>query len=215
MGLVRTLPKNIIIAEDNQMASNKMDKLLTSANKGLDVLLALHDDLGEIPTNCEEINLTWLTNKVNAQIESIQNYPLPKATKCEMLKEWASTEQTAKQAIEQVQELYTLPHHPKFEIQDQQIVCTNYKEWLERMSTYTADKVFVEHYRLICNVLESIDKLRYYEKKNNIPKRMIDKIQSRITSPEAYLQLTAIGYFTKEPTTEQNCRRFPYIYSYQ
>ena len=83
------------------------------------------------------------------------------------------------------------------------------------MSTYTVDKVFVEHYRLICNVFESIDKLRYYEKKNNIPKRMIDKIQSRITSPEAYLQLTAIGYFTKEPTTEQNCRRFPYIYSYQ
>jgi hypothetical protein len=215
MGLIRTLPKNISIAEDRQMASNKMDKLLMSANKGLGTLLALHDDLGEIPTNCKEINLTWLTNKVNAQIESIQNYPLPKATKCEMLEEWASTEQTAKQAIEQVQELYTLPHNPKFEIQEQQIVCTNYKEWLERMSTYTADKVFVEHYRLICNVLESIDKLRYYEKNNNIPKRMIDKIQSRITSPEAYLQLTAIGYFTKEPTTEQNCRRFPYIYSYQ
>lgn len=215
MGLIRTLPKNICIAEDSRIASNKMDKLLISANKGLGTLLALYDDLGEIPTNCEEINLTWLAGKVNAKVESIQNYPLPKATKCEMLEEWASTEQTAKQAIEQVQELYTLPHHPKFEIQDQQIVCTNYKEWLERMSTYTADKVFVEHYRLICNVLESIDKLRYYEKKNNIPKRMIDKIQSRITSPEAYLQLTAIGYFTKEPTTEQNCRRFPYIYSYQ
>lgn len=215
MGLVRTLPKNIIIAEDSQMASNKMDKLLTSANKGLGALLALHNDLGEIPTNCKETNLTWLNSKINAQIERVQNYPCPKATKCEILKEWASTEQTAKQAIEQVQELYTLPHNPKFEIQDQQIVCTNFKEWLERMSTYTADKVFVEHYRLICNVLESIDKLRYYEKNNNIPKRMIDKIQSRITSPEAYLQLTAIGYFTKEPTTEQNRRRFPYIYSYQ
>lgn len=212
MGLVRTLPKNIIIAEDNQMASNKMDKLLTSANKGLGTLLALHDDLGEIPTNCEEINLTWLTNKVNAQTESIQNYSLPKATKCEILKEWASTEQTAKQAIEQVQELYTLPHNPKFEIQDKQIVCTNHKEWLERMSTYTADKVFVEHYRLICNVLESIDKLRYYEKNNNIPKRMIDKIQSRITSPEAYLQLTAMGYFTQTPTAEQIGRKFPHLF---
>lgn len=212
MGLIRTLPKNIIIAEDSRIASNKMDKLLISANKGLDVLLALHDDLGEIPTNCEEINLTWLTNKVNAQIESVQNYPLPKATKCEMLKEWASTEQTAKQAIGQVQELYTLPHNPKFEIQEQQIVCTNYKEWLERMSTYTADKVFVERYRLICNVLESIDKLRYYEKKNNIPKRMIDKIQGRITSPEAYLQLTAMGYFTQTPTAEQIGRKFPHLF---
>ncbi|EFA97147.1 hypothetical protein HMPREF9019_1001, partial [Hoylesella timonensis CRIS 5C-B1] len=33
------------------MASNKMDKLLISANKGLSALLALHNDLGEIPTN--------------------------------------------------------------------------------------------------------------------------------------------------------------------
>lgn len=212
MGLIRTLPKNICIAEDSQMASRKMDKLLISANKGLGTLLALHDDLGEIPTNCAEINLTWLAGKVNAKVESIQNYPLPKATKCEMLEEWASTEQTAKQAIEQVQELYTLPHHPKFEIQDKQIVCTNYKEWLERMSTYTADKVFIEHYRLISNVLESIDKLRYYEKKNNIPKRMIDKMQGRITSPETYLQLTAMGYFTQTPTAEQIGRKFPHLF---
>lgn len=209
-GLTRTLPTSVFVRTDAITANREVKETLARATHSLSVLMDLQEDLGAIPTKLEDITTTWLDSVINAKIEAIQSMPLPTNTKDAMKSEWLQIKGKATQAIADISVTLSVQPQLQCRIEGNQIVCDNKEEWITTKATYTIPSKYREHYRLVGNLIEAANKLRYYERKNKLKEASADFYIGRIRSVNDYTDMVAEGRIEQEPTTEQVKRLFFY-----
>lgn len=209
-GLTRTLPKYVRIIEEEQRAREQVTNILSKTNNALVELQQMVNDLGTIPDDLEAINADWLNNIISAKIASVEAMPLPQGTINTMVSDWRKVEQKASRLIIDIHSYKSVVPHFKLELIGGKVVCSNADKWIANQATYTIPQMYTEHYRLLCNLVEATNKLRYYEKKNSIPTKSLLWLLSSIKSPDDYARLVADGVFSSHLTQEQYQRIFKY-----
>lgn len=210
-GLIRTLPKYVRIAEEEQRATEQINSIVSRINDALVELQQMSSDLGTIPDDLESINTDWLDRTISAKIASVEAMPLPQGTINTMVSDWRKVEQKAARLIADIHSFKSIVPHFKLELIGGKVVCPNADKWIARQATYTIPQVYIEHYRLLCNLVDASTKLRYYEKKNSIPSKSLLWLLSAVKSPDDYARLIADGAFSTRLTQEQ----FQRIYKYE
>lgn len=209
-GLTRTLPKSVRIAEEEQRAREQVTNILAKTNNALSELQQMSNDLGTIPDDLESINTDWLDSIISSKIASVEAMPLPQGTINTMVSDWRRTKQKAARLIIDIHSYKSVVPHFKLELIGGKVVCSNAEKWIAHQATYTIPQVYTEHYRLLCNLVEASNKLRYYEKKNSIPSKSLLWLLSAVKSPDDYARMVADGVFSSHLTQEQFTRLYKY-----
>nr|WP_315346981.1 hypothetical protein [Hoylesella enoeca] len=163
-GLTRTLPQSVYVQLDARRAQDQLNSLLYKANQGLATLHGMENDLGALP-KLETISMDWLNGVISIKTDAVKRMPLPQETISQMLSSWQQIKEKAAQAIDDILVIYTATPLLQCEVKDGQIICNNTAEWIESKATFEVPSKYKEHYRLVGNVIEAVNKLRYYEKK--------------------------------------------------
>lgn len=209
-GLSRILPQSVYVQLDARRAHDQLNSLLYKANQGLATLHGMENDLGTIPERIEDINTEWLNNTILAKTDVVKRMPLPQSTINSMLADWQQIKEKAVQAIGSILAIYTAIPLLQCEVKDGQIICNNAAEWIKNKATFEVPSKYKEHYRLVGNVIEAANKLRYYEKKNALKSFPIDMLVNSILSAEDYTRFITEGTFEKEMSQEQFNRLYYY-----
>lgn len=210
-GLTRTLPKSVRIAEEEQRAREQVTNILAKTNNALSELQQMSNDLGTIPDDLESINTDWLDRTISAKITAVEAMPLPQDTINSMIVDWNKVEQKAARLIIDIHSYKSVVPSLKLERKGNKVICSNADKWIAHQATYTIPQVYIEHYRLLCNLVEASNKLRYYEQKNSMPNKSLLWLLSAIKSPDDYARMVADGVFSSHLTQEQ----FQRIYKYE
>lgn len=209
-GLARTLPTSVRIAEEEQRATEQINSIVSRINDALSELQQMSNDLGTIPDDLESINTDWLNSIISAKITAVEAMPLPQGTINTMVSDWRRTKQKAARLIIDIHSYKSVVPSLKLERKGNKVICSNADKWIARQATYTIPQVYTEHYRLLCNLVEASNKLRYYEKKNSIPNKSLLWLLSAIKSPDDYARMVADGVFSSHLTQEQFTRLYKY-----
>ena len=209
-GLKRTLPTSVRISYDAEQAAGKVDSIIFKANNGLSILCQMANDLGAIPSNLADINADWLDSVISAKIASVKAMPLPTDAINSMVAEWQTVKGKAAAAVADILPIYAVTPALQCELQDDRIVCSNASQWIESKATFTIPAKYNEHYRLLCNVVEAVDKLRYYEQHSGIPVKSLQFLLSAVKSPDDYAQMVVDGVLCCELTQAQYDRLYKY-----
>lgn len=192
-GLKRTLPTSVRIRYDAEQAQIEIDNILRKANSGLATLRSMAHDLGVIPEDLPSITMEWLDGVIGAKIAAAKAMPLPTDVINSMVAEWQAIKSKAATAVADILTIYAITPTLLYELQDGIIVCSNTSQWIESKATFTIPAKYNEHYRLLCNVVEAVDKLRYYEQNNGIPVKSLQFLLSAVKSPDDYAQMVVDG----------------------
>lgn len=209
-GLTRTLPKYVRIIEEEQRAREQVTNILSKTNNALVELQQMVNDLGNIPQDLAAINADWLNNIISAKIAAVEAMPLPQDTINSMIVDWHKVEKKAARLIVDIHSYKSVVPHFKLELIGGKVVCPNADKWIAHQATYTIPQVYIEHYRLLCNLVEASNKLRYYEQKNSMPNKSLLWLLSAIKSPDDYARMVADGVFSSHLTQEQFTRLYKY-----
>ena len=209
-GLTRTLPTSVFVQLDERNARKQIGEVLQQANQGYEELLQMQDDLGTIPQCLEDVSIEWLDSIISHKVEAIKVMPLPQATIHTMLSDWQIIKEKAAKAVAGILSLYAIS--PKLEcvIHNGEIICTNTEEWVANKATYAIPSKYREHYRLVGNVIEAVNKLHFYESRNGFRSFPIDMLTNSINSVEDYTRFIINGTFEKEMSSEQFNRVYHY-----
>lgn len=209
-GLKRTLPTSVRIRYDAEQAQIEIDNILRKANSGLATLRSMAHDLGVIPGDLPSITMEWLDGVIGAKIVAAKAMPLPTDVINSMVAEWQAIKSKAATAVADILTIYAITPTLLYELQDGIIVCSNTSQWIESKATFTIPAKYNEHYRLLCNVVEAVDKLRYYEQNNGIPVKSLQFLLSAVKSPDDYAQMVVDGVLCCELTQAQYDRLYKY-----
>lgn len=209
-GLKRTLSTSVRVAYNAEQAQIEIGNIMHRANSGLATLYSLAPDLGAIPGDLPSITAEWLADLINAKVAAVRSMPLPIDTINSMVADWQSVRRRAESAVADILTIYAVTPTIQCEIQDGKIVCVNADQWVEDKATFTVPAKYNEHYRLLCNVVEAVDKLRYYERHNDIPVKSLLYLLSAVKSPDDYAQMVVDGVLSRGLTQEQYDRIFKY-----
>ena len=209
-GLKRTLPTSVRIRYDAEQAQIEIDNILRKANSGLATLRSMAHDLGVIPGDLPSITMEWLDGVIGAKIVAAKAMPLPTDVINSMVAEWQAIKSKAATAAAYILTIYAITPTLLYELQDGIIVCSNTSQWIESKATFTIPAKYNEHYRLLCNVVEAVDKLRYYEQNNGIPVKSLQFLLSAVKSPDDYAQMVVDGVLCCELTQAQYDRLYKY-----
>lgn len=209
-GLKRTLPTSVRIRYDAEQAQIEIDNILRKANSGLATLRSMAHDLGVIPGDLPSITMEWLDGVIGAKIVAAKAMPLPTDVINFMVAEWQAIKSKAATAVADILTIYAITPTLLYELQDGIIVCSNTSQWIESKATFTIPAKYNEHYRLLCNVVEAVDKLRYYEQNNGIPVKSLQFLLSAVKSPDDYAQMVVDGVLCCELTQAQYDRLYKY-----
>lgn len=209
-GLKRTLPTSVRIRYDAEQAQIEIDNILRKANSGLVTLRSMAHDLGVIPEDLPSITMEWLDGVIGAKIVAAKAMPLPTDVINSMVAEWQAIKSKAATAVADILTIYAITPTLLYELQDGIIVCSNTSQWIESKATFTIPAKYNEHYRLLCNVVEAVDKLRYYEQNNGIPVKSLQFLLSAVKSPDDYAQMVVDGVLCCELTQAQYDRLYKY-----
>ena len=209
-GLIRTLPTSVFVQIDERNARKQIGEVLQQANQGYKELLQMQDDLGTIPSDLKCINNEWLDSIISHKVEAIKVMPLPQATIHTMLSDWQVIKEKAAKAVTGILSLYVI--FPKLEcvIHNGEIICTNTEEWVANKATYTIPAKYKEHYRLLGNVIDAVNKLHFFERKKGFKSFPIDMLANSVNSVEDYTRFIIDGTFEKEMSSEQFNRVYHY-----
>ncbi|WP_273175733.1 hypothetical protein [Hoylesella pleuritidis] len=209
-GLKRTLPTSVRIRYDAEQAQIEIDNILRKANSGLVTLRSMAHDLGVIPEDLPSITMEWLDGVIGAKIVAAKAMPLPTDVINSMVAEWQAIKSKAATAVADILTIYAITPTLLYELQDGIVVCSNTSQWIESKATFTIPAKYNEHYRLLCNVVEAVDKLRYYEQNNGIPVKSLQFLLSAVKSPDDYAQMVVDGVLCCELTQAQYDRLYKY-----
>lgn len=209
-GLTRTLPMSIRVEYDARQAQGQLNSLLSKTNRGLEILQSMTNDLGKLP-KLEDISIEWLEGVISSKTDAVKRMPLPQSNINSMLESWQHLKEKAEQAIDAILAIYTAIPLLQCEIKNGEIICTNTAEWTENKATFEVPPKYKEHYRLVCNVIEAVNKLRFYEEKNAFKSFPIEMLINSILSVEDYTRFIIDGTFEKEMSD----RQFKYAYRYE
>ena len=209
-GLIRTLPTSVFVHIDERNARKQIGEVLQQANQGYEELLQMQDDLGTIPQCLEDVSIEWLDSIISPKVEAIKAMPLPQAAIHTMLSDWQIIREKAAKAVASILSLCAIS--PKLEcvITNGEIICANTEEWITNKATYAIPSKYREHYRLVGNVIEAVNKLHFYESHNGFRSFPIDMLTNSINSVEDYTRFIVDGTFEKEMSKEQFSRAYNY-----
>lgn len=209
-GLIRTLPTSVFVQIDERNARKQIGEVLQQSNQGYEELQQMQGDLGTIPSDLKCINNEWLDSIISHKVEAIKVMPLPQATIHTMLLDWRIIKEKAAAAVASILSLHAIS--PKLEciIHNGEIICTNAEEWVANKATYTIPSKYKEHYRLVGNVIEAVNKLHFYESHNGFRSFPIDMLANSVNSVEDYTRFIVDGTFEKEMSKEQFNRLYQY-----
>lgn len=209
-GLTRTLPQSVYVQLDAKQAQGQLNSILYQANQGLTTLHDLKNDLGAIPERLKDITIKWLDDVLLARIEAVKQMPLPQGTISSMISSWQDIKEKAIEAIRAIQSVLEVVPVLNCRIEEGQIICVNAVEWVKEKATYIIPSKYKEHYRLVGNVIETANKLRYYEKRNGLKSFPVEILINSILSVDDYTRFIVDGTFEKEMSQEQFNRLYHY-----
>ena len=154
--------------------------------------------------------MEWLDGVIGAKIVAAKAMPLPTDVINSMVAEWQAIKSKAATAVADILTIYAITPTLLYELQDGIVVCSNTSQWIESKATFTIPAKYNEHYRLLCNVVEAVDKLRYYEQNNGIPVKSLQFLLSAVKSPDDYAQMVVDGVLCCELTQAQYDRLYKY-----
>ena len=209
-GLIRTLPTSVFVHIDERNARKQIGEVLQQANQGYAELLQMQGDVGTIPSDLKCINNEWVDSIISHKVEAIKAMPLPQATIHTMLDDWQIIREKAAKAVAAILSLHAIS--PKLEciIENKEIICTNLEQWVVDKATYTIPSKYKEHYRLLGNVIEAVNKLHFYESHSGFRSFPIDMLTNSVNSVEDYTRFIIDGTFEKEMSKEQFSRAYNY-----
>lgn len=209
-GLTRTLPTSVFVQIDERNARKHICEVLQQANQGYADLQVMANDLGAIPQRLEDVSIAWLDSIISPKVEAIKAMPLPQATIHTMLSDWQIVKEKAAKAVASILSLHAIS--PKLEciIHNGEIICANTEDWVANKATYAIPSKYKEHYRLLGNVIEAVNKLHFYEGKNGFKSFPIDMLTNSVNSVEDYTRFIIDGTFEKEMSKEQFNRVYHY-----
>ena len=211
VGFTRTLPTFVRVSLDERNARKQLAEVLHQANQGYTALLGMESDLGVIPQRLEDINVDWLGSLISCKVEAIKALPLPQATIQSMLAQWNTIKENAAKAITPIQSLFEIVPQLNCSVVGDKIVCSNVEDWVTAKATYAIPAKYKEHYRLVGNVIEAVNKLRYYETHNGLKSFPVDMLINSINSVDDYTRFIVNGSFEQEMSQEQ----FNRVYNYE
>ena len=209
MALKRTLPTSYFSKEDAKAARYQLEDTLYRANDGLSALQEFSDELGTLP-QLADITPQWVSKQVDGKLLEVAKMPIPTTPKEALRHKWQDIKERALSAVEAVRLIDGfLADGLQVFLADGKIKVDGVDAYTKHLATIPTTQEQQEHWRLIGNLTEALNKLRAYEEKNGL-KHLTPQTLSTLEDGEDYLQRYSYGFFTRKPTTAQIKRlQFP------
>lgn len=209
MALKRTLPTSCFSKEDAEAARYQLEDTLYRANDGLSALQELSNELGTLP-QLADITPQWVSKQVDGKLLEVAKMPIPTTSKEALRHKWQDIKERALSAVEAVRLMDGfLADGLQVFLADGKIKVDGVDAYIQHLATIPTTQEQQEHWRLIGNLTEALNKLRAFEEKNGL-KHLTPQTLSTLEGGEDYLQRYSYGFFTRKPTTAQIKRlQFP------
>lgn len=202
MALKRTLPTSYFSKEDAKAARYQLEDTLYRANDGLSALRELSNELGTLP-QLADITPQWVSKQVDGKLLEVAKMPIPTTSKEALRHKWQDIKERALSAVEAVRLIDgLLADGLQVFLADGKIKVDGVDAYTKHLATIPTTQEQQEHWRLIGNLIEALNKLRAYEEKNGL-KHLTPQTLSTLEDGEDYLQRYSYGFFTRKPTTAQ------------
>lgn len=203
MGKTRTLPTSFFCKEDADAARYQLTDTIDRANKALSTLRVLFSELDTLPP-LADITPQWVESQIEGKLTDVRKLPIPTASKEALRRKWDDIGNRALQAVQAVRAVDSLLSDSVhvFLASDGKIRADGVEKYAKNLATINTTQAQQEHWRLIGNVTESLNKLRAFEKKHGL-KHLTAQTLETLKDGEDYLQRYTYGFFTRKPTTEQ------------
>lgn len=203
MALKRILPTSYYSKEDAEAARYQLEDNLTRANKGLSALRELSNELGTLP-QLADITPQWVNEQVDGKLLEVAKLPIPTTSKEALRHKWNDIKNKALQSVEAVRLIdgFKADGLQVFLASDGTIKVDGVDDYTKHLATINTTQEQQEHWRLIGNLIESLNKLRVFEDKNAL-KHLTPQTLSTLQDGEDYLQRFSYGFFSKRPSTPQ------------
>lgn len=203
MALKRTLPTSYFSKEDAEAARYQLEDTLTRINNGLSALKEFSNELGTLP-QLADITPQWVSKQVDGKLLEVAKLPIPTTSKEALRHKWQDIKERALSAVEAVRLIdgFTADGLHVFLSDDGTIKADGVDDYTKHLATLPTTQEQQEHWRLIGNLMEALNKLRAYEEKNGF-KHLTPQTLSTLKDGEDYLQRYSYGFFTRKPTMAQ------------
>ena len=208
MALKRTLPTSYFSKEDAKAARYQLEDTLYRANDGLSALQELSNELGTLP-QLSDITPQWVSKQVDGKLLEVAKMPIPTTSKEALRHKWQDIKDRALSAVEAVRLIDGfLADGLQVFLADGKIKVDGVDAYTKHLATIPTTQEQQEHWRLIGNLIEALNKLRAFEEKNGL-KHLTPQTLSTLEDGEDYLQRYSYGFFTRKPTMAQ-IKRFQF-----
>lgn len=201
------VPKRVLNTKKLEELSNSLHHLLNEANQAYKELKQMGDFASQMP-DLSTLSYSFaeaITNKAIQAIES--NEAMTFGEKQEAIKKWRGLQDTANSYISTIsnaQEAMPLQEA------DGSLICPKIEEIAKEKSYVEISEEANTHYSLLMEVVETIERLREFEKKNNLPSLHLQDLTA-FFNPNSFAKEWAFGIFAPvDEATKMARERFGY-----